>query len=169
MTAASQNYARKKKLPISKVTFDFKVLDYHDQDGCTERPEDGCIINGIFLEGCRWNDGGKCLDESLPQILYAPMPCMLLTPEVERLAPHGCAPWFAPLDEPGSATASAGRGTVDSPVYVCPLYKTLGRKGNITLTGHSTNFVLNVELPSGKMQHTHWVKRSVALFCASSD
>lgn len=32
------------------------------------RPADGCIIYGLFLEGCRWD--GKFLNESFPKELY---------------------------------------------------------------------------------------------------
>jgi len=62
-------------------------------------------------------------------------------------------------------------------VYSCPAYKTLTRAGTLSTTGHSTNFVLMVELPSNEpcsgifsryveTFSSHWVKRAVALFCS---
>ena len=89
------------------------------------------------------------------QVLYVPMPCMFLVPEANRVAPYGPEPMFASLDPA-------------NPVYVCPMYKTLARAGTLSTSGHSTNFIIKVELPS-KMQQGHWIKRSVALFCGLRD
>ena len=48
-------------------------------------------------------------------------------------------------------------------VYFCPLYKVLSRAGTLSTTGHSTNYILYVELPSDKAQSV-WIKAGVAMF-----
>merc|ERR1719478_2051987 len=92
------------------------------------------------------------LEESKQKELYTPMAPLLLKPVANRKKP-------------------------DTGIYNCPCYKTLERAGLLSTTGHSTNFVLPVELPSlepcsglfSKYVETfsgHWIKRAVALFCA---
>ncbi|KAA6325494.1 MAG: putative Dynein heavy chain 1, axonemal, partial [Streblomastix strix] len=47
----------------------------------------------------------------------------------------------------------------------CPIYKILTRKGTLSTTGHSTNYVVSLDIPSAQPQ-SHWIKRGTAMFCA---
>ncbi|XP_076627799.1 dynein axonemal heavy chain 1 [Colletes latitarsis] len=133
LTGTLQNFARNHVISIDTIDFSFQVLSAMP----TYRPKDGCVIYGLFLEGCRWDK--NYLNESLPKELYTNMPPILLLPEVYHQTPKG--------------------------IYSCPVYKTINRAGTLSTTGHSTNFVLAMEIPSRKPQ-AHWIKRGVALFCA---
>ncbi len=52
--------------------------------------------------------------------------------------------------------------------YECPLYKTTERKGELSTTGHSTNFVMFSDFPTEK-EAVHWVRRGVAMVCVLDD
>lgn len=47
-------------------------------------------------------------------------------------------------------------------IYDCPVYKNSERRGVLSTTGHSSNFILSVELPT-KIEQSHWVLRGTAM------
>merc|ERR1711988_1358506 len=101
-----------------------------DGSDLTVAPEEGCYIYGLFIEGCRWDWDEETLTKSVPKQLYSQLPPVLLTPEAERKVPPGC--------------------------YNCPIYKVLSRKGTLSTTGHSTNFVMYVDLPTKNAAADVW-------------
>uniref|UniRef100_A0A8C9T0G9 Dynein axonemal heavy chain 1 n=1 Tax=Scleropages formosus TaxID=113540 RepID=A0A8C9T0G9_SCLFO len=139
LTGTLQNFARRSVISIDTIGFDFKVGPHICKE-LTARPETGCYIHGLFLEGARWDHQAGQLTESRPKELYTEMAVIWLVPVPNRKPPP-------------------------SGVYVCPIYKTLTRAGTLSTTGHSTNYVIAVELPTDRTQR-HWIKQGVALICA---
>nr|AML30857.1 axonemal inner arm dynein heavy chain 1 [Marsilea vestita] len=135
LTGVKQNFARNQKIPIDMVDFEFKIMP--DPEFCKMKPEIGVYVRGLFLEGARWDYPKSVLAESEPKVLYSPCPIIWLMPREASLLEN-------------------------YPHYLCPLYKTSDRRGVLSTTGHSTNFVMEVKLPSDKPQD-HWIKRGVAL------
>lgn len=66
LTGSKQNYARKMKIPIDHIDFDFVVLD--NEKDTRHRPEDGVFTHGLFLEGCKWDYVAHSLGESEPKV-----------------------------------------------------------------------------------------------------
>lgn len=122
-TGAKQNYARKYVLAIDELSYEFKVYDEVEPQDVKAKPEDGVFCYGFFLEGARWNQTVHKLDESKPKQLYAEMPLI----------------WFVP---------KRNREVPTTGIYQLPIYKVLSRKGTLSTTGHSTNFVMYMEVPS---------------------
>jgi len=108
-------------------------------------PEDGAYVHGLYLEGCRWDSGLEVLAESYPKKLFTKMPPLLLKPAEQDNINFGH-------------------------VYECPVYKTLDRRGTLSTTGHSTNYILDIMLPIQRRHDSkHWIKRGVALITQLND
>jgi dynein heavy chain len=107
-------------------------------------PENGVYVSGLYFEGAKWDYNKKCLEESDAKVLYQKTPII----------------WFKPV--------SIKKSQKELNTYECPMYKTIERRGTLSTTGHSTNFILMVKVPSEDSE-AHWVKRGVALLCQLSE
>eukprot|EP00955_Chlamydomonas_euryale_P096014 364976-Chlamydomonas_euryale.AAC.5 len=144
MTGVLQMHARKYALPIDALTFAFSVTPFEGPLDVDAPPEDGILVDGLWVDGARWDRATGRLDESEPGVMFAPMPVIHFVPVADFEPPPG--------------------------QYQCPLYKTSVRAGVLSTTGQSTNFVLHVSLPIREgIQEDHWVLEGVALLCMLND
>jgi len=149
LTGTLQNFARKYQLPIDTVDFNYLMKKIAVED-IKEGPADGALIRGLYLEGARFDVDTGSIEDSRPKQLYTDLCVIHLDPEKDRQEPAGG-------------------------VYMCPVYKTLLRAGILSTTGHSTNFVMWLEVPSreegflnnfGRRDQATWVSAGVAAFCS---
>jgi dynein heavy chain len=107
LTGCLQNYARKHTIPIDLLGLEF-VLMPNKAGGV--RPEEGQYVDGLFMEGARWDIRLNSIVESHPRILYDTLPMIWL--------------------KPGKKNSFSTAGTYD-----CPVYKTAARRGTLSTTG----------------------------------
>lgn len=102
-------------------------------------PEDGVLVHGLFMDGFRWDwDAMVCTDQIKGQ-MNSTLPMMHMEPMMD----------YVPDPET---------------LYTAPLYKTSQRAGVLSTTGHSTNYVVAVQLPSS-MPQDYWIAKGAALLC----
>jgi dynein heavy chain len=143
MTASLQTYARKHMEAIDGLSFEFAILK-ENSDEITEGPDDGVYIYGLYLEGARFDFEANVIVDSRPGRMYELLPVIHFKPAVgHKQAPN---------------------------TYACPVYKTAVRKGVLSTTGMSTNFVVAVELPirQGDSEQK-WILAGVAALCNLTD
>jgi dynein heavy chain len=162
LTGIRQNYARMKKIAIDLLAYDFQVYNHGDEE-TIERPASGAMVTGLFLEGCKWDSAATgcvgasdlmtgALVESDPRVLYLEMPMIHIKV-------------LKGLDVPKRKS------------YACPVYKTSERRGMLSTTGHSTNFVMMIMLPMRKedvfeidmYSQQKWIKSGVAMLTQLDD
>ena len=138
ITGTLQNFARKHEIAIDELNFEFRVMDEIKAEEVKEKPEDGCYIFGMFCEGARWCYNAHKLVNPNPKELFSDLPMV----------------WLIPIHS---------QPEYPFPIYNCPLYKVVSRFGELSTTGHSTNFVMYLEFPCTEEEDV-WVKAGVAAF-----
>ncbi|XP_023668206.2 dynein axonemal heavy chain 6 [Paramormyrops kingsleyae] len=161
LTGILQNHARAYNLPIDELSFQFSVLPvYRDQAVVSEAlkmlplgseldmetelptPKDGVLVHGIFMDASRWDDERMVMEDALPGVMHPFLPMVHFEPRQN----------YVP----------------DPSLYHAPLYKTSARAGTLSTTGHSTNFVVTLMLPSNRPSD-YWITKASALLCQLSD
>jgi len=104
--------------------------------------KDGVLLHGLYMEAFRWDASRQQISDAVRGEMIATLPMLHMEPRQNFV--------------------------VDPSNYLSPLYKTAARAGVLSTTGHSTNFVVTVNLPTDKPQD-YWISMGSALLCQMSD
>lgn len=148
LTGVQQNYARRNKIPIDQLTLDFVVYERPPEEALGL---DQWLMTGLYLQGGALNKRMEITDatEQFCRVPYLKIEPVLKTELEKREA--------------------------ERVRYRCPVYRTTLRKGVLTTTGHSSNYIFDVlvdcegasEAPDvrTKKEFTQkWTRRGAAMF-----
>ncbi len=142
LTSVLQMYARDRSVAIDLLGFTTEVCKFYEED-VKEEPEYGSYIHGLFMQGAKYDVEIDSVIEAAPGDLFDRFPVIWLKPVLNE-----------EKDVEG--------------LFRCPLYKTSLRAGTLSTTGHSTNFVVALHIPSNKPAD-HWIRRGCAMLCMLDD
>ena len=149
-TALLQKYSRKPNgIPIDQLEFEYHI-ESRNINEIMNGPADGAYINGMYLEGAKWEIGEDHLLEPDPMALYCSMPVMQFKP---------------------TARKSKGQGGEDiyskkGDLYKCPTYYYPIRNGTI----NRDSYIMCIDLKIGpNHSHEFWIKRGTALLLSLAE
>ena len=136
LTGTLQKHARKHVIAIDHLDFSFVVTKFTKDEDMPGAPDDGCYVRGLFVEAARWDDESMTLQPALLGYNQAPLPYIHFLPAEDYVMPEED--------------------------YQCPLYRTNIRAGVLTTTGASSNYVLNMSLPTAGRDPDFFVLQGTA-------
>jgi dynein heavy chain len=142
LTAVLQGYSRENQIPVDVLSFEFFICETDDPHDVDCAPESGIYIYGMFLDGAKWDYAEETLADQDFGVMYCTAPIVQFVPVKD----------YKPSPE----------------TYTCPLYKTSVRAGTLSTTGHSTNFVLPIEMYT-QDPPAYWILKGAALLTMLND
>jgi len=141
-TSVLQGYSRKNMIPVDALSFEFNVEDTDDPQELEEYPEQGIYVHGLFMDGAAWDFQDMVICDQEIGTMYVKFPVI------------NFVPWQNKKPNPEK--------------WPAPLYKTSVRAGTLSTTGHSTNYVLSLEVDTNEPPH-YWILKGAALLTMLND
>ena len=133
LTAILQVFARKHNVPFDSLSWETAPVAGKPQ----REPIEGIYIQGLPIEGAKWDFDQNELTECGQKDLINYLPLMHLSPTKEK------------------------KSYDNDSIYECPVFRTQNRgTGALDLP----NYIISLFLPAGRQSSDHWVQRSVAAF-----
>ncbi len=197
LTTLRQVRAREEGVPADRVVFRFQPMtEVQDEDKKKARKKlyrverggealtqeelvskggpGSAVVTGLHLQCARWDCERHLLAEARPRCNVERMPPVLLWPYVLPASAEEEEGGGGIEEEPGkvrkepSVEEEAEDGEEGS-YFECPVYRNEERRGTIMASGHPTNFVFHMRLPTEAGENGgrgkgpgHWIRRGVA-------
>ncbi|CAL1172366.1 unnamed protein product, partial [Cladocopium goreaui] len=142
LTSVLQGYSRKNLIPVDQLSFEFVMQDTADPQALQGAPEEGIYIHGLFMDGAAWSFDDMAIDDQEFGTMFVTTPIINFIPWQDKKA--------------------------NPDKYRCPIYKTSVRAGTLSTTGHSTNFVLAIEVET-LMDPSYWTLKGAAMLTMLND
>jgi len=142
LTSVLQAYSRGNLIPVDQLSFEFNIEDTDDPTELEGAAEEGIYLHGLFMDGAAWDFQEGTISDQEFGTMYVRAPVINFIPWRNKV--------------------------VNLEKYFCPLYKTSVRAGTLSTTGHSTNFVLFLEVETAEHSN-YWILRGAAMLCMLND
>ncbi|CAE8588678.1 unnamed protein product [Polarella glacialis] len=142
LTSVLQGYSRKNLIPVDVLSFEFVMMDTDDAAELDGAPEEGIYLHGLFMDGAAWDYKDMVITDQEFGTMYIKGPVINFIPWQDK------------------------KKNADK--YLIPIYKTSVRAGTLSTTGHSTNFVLSLEVET-EMEPSYWVLKGAAMLTMLND
>ena len=167
LTAVKQEVTRLHRADcwaLDDVTYFTEVTRHMSADKVQQGPKEGVYLDGLSLEGARWDLQSHSLAESLPKVLFDAVPIVFVSAvesatKKHRTSSAGSAVVAGSMSISANGTGGGGAGLHESDVYECPCYKYRMRQDRF--------HVITIPLPCGGRRAGHWILRGVALLCST--
>ncbi|CAE7211449.1 DNAH6 [Symbiodinium sp. KB8] len=142
LTSVLQGHSRKELIPVDQLSFEFVMQDTADPQELEGAPAEGIYIHGLFMDGAAWSFEDMVIDDQEFGTMFVKSPVINFIPWKDK--------------KPNSEK------------YRCPIYKTSIRAGTLSTTGHSTNFVLAIEVETLN-DPAYWTLKGAAMLTMLND
>ncbi len=122
-----------------------EVTAHASAERVMQGPKEGAYVDGLFMEGARWDADARGIAESQPKVLFSAMPVLYVSAVDSK-------------NKSNNNKAQTAVVVVVRDAYECPVYKYRCRQDRF--------HIFTVPLPSAGRRPAHWVLRAVALLCS---
>jgi len=142
LTSVLQGYSRSKTIPVDQLSFEFNMEDTDDAGELEGAPDAGIYVHGLFMDGAAWDFDEMVMADQEFGVMYVRAPVINFIPYQDKQR--------------------------NDEKFLMPIYKTSVRAGTLSTTGHSTNFVLSIEVDTNEAP-SYWILKGAALLTMLND